>query len=283
MSENSGQTTGGSSSNSHTKHNIIIGVLLGLLIIVVITLIVMISRDRPAEPVPPVEGEPTATPGDVVDTAPLPTQPPLPTEAATPTVIPGDPGEDLGDPTWIDNFDTEDNWDLYDNDCFKSEIKDGKFEMTGKGETGYNITCWEATWPKVHDYYLEVTAMTLDECNGLQRYGLFFRGPDPSKGYVLVLTCDGRYGMANISGGELHMVAGLDESSAINAGPNQTNRIGVIANGSTFNIYINGTLVREASDSAYTGTGERIGLTIGAAEDQNFKVEFDNFAYWDLP
>jgi hypothetical protein len=213
---------------------------------------------------------------------PLP--PPLPTEGPTPTPILDDPAKVLGNPTWIDTFDTKDNWSLFDNNCFMSDIKDGRFIMTAKGDEGFEtITCWELTWPKVNNMYLEVNAQTQDQCSGADRYGLFFRGPDTSKGYVFIMTCDGRYAMANIDGQKVHMIAPLTASDKINTGPNQTNRIGVVADGGIFSLYINGQFVTQLPDSAYTTNGVRIGLAIGSSETKDFTVHYDDFAYWQLP
>ena len=92
----------------------------------------------------------------------------------------------LGSPVFLDNFDNDDNWDVYDNDCFKSEITGGKFQMTAKGAPDFtSVTCWELTWPKVTDYYLEVTATSPAVCEGIDRWGLFLRGLDTKRGYAL--------------------------------------------------------------------------------------------------
>ena len=66
-----------------------------------------------------------------------------------------DPAVFLGQPNGMDTFDTKTNWTLFDNQCFKSEITGGKYLMTAKGMQG--TPCWELTWPKGDNGYLEVT------------------------------------------------------------------------------------------------------------------------------
>jgi hypothetical protein len=248
---------------------ILIGIVIALLILLLVLVLVRDGGEGPST------GEPAP-----MDT-PIP--PPLPTEGPTPTPISGDPRDILGSPVFLDTFDDDRNWDVYDNDCFRSVISDGQFNMTAKGKPEYvTITCWELTWPKVTDYYLEVVATAPDECEGIDRWGLFFRGPNTQQGYALLLTCDGRYVMANINGKDVHFISGPATSGAINAGPGETNRIGVGAKGNNFWIYMNGVKLAEVQDSAYT-SGDRIGLAVGSSNTVDMKVQFDDFAYWQLP
>ena len=256
--------------NKHTLLYVLVGVVIALILILILINVTGVSTQPPS----------TEDPAVPVDTA-LP--PPLPTEGPTPTPISGDPRDILGSPVFLDTFDDNRNWDAYNNDCFKSEITGGKFQMTAKGKPEFvSITCWELTWPKVTDYYLEVNATAPDACEGIDRWGLFFRGPDTNRGYVLLLTCDGRFVMANIDGTAMHFIAGPDTSGAINTGPGQTNRIGVGAKENNFWIYINGVKLAEIQDSAYT-EGVRIGLAVGSTNTENMTVLFDDYAYWDLP
>ncbi len=256
--------------NKHTLLYVLVGVVIALLLLLLVISIAGPSSQPPS----------TEDPAVPVDTA-IP--PPLPTEGPTPTPITGDPRDILGSPVFLDEFDNDDNWDVYDNDCFKSEIAGGKFQMTAKGAPDFtSVTCWELTWPKVTDYYLEVTATSPAVCEGIDRWGLFFRGPDTKRGYALLLTCDGRFVMANIDGTGVHYIAGPETSGAINAGPGQTNRIGVGAKDNNFWIYINGVKLAEVQDSAYTN-GVRIGLAVGSTNTENMTVLFDEYAYWDLP
>ena len=85
-----------SNKNSNTLQWILAG-LVTILAIAVFVLIVMLIN-RPAEP--PVSDAPE-TP-----------------EGPPPTPIPGDPEQELGNPDGRDDFSTENNWTLFDGDCF---------------------------------------------------------------------------------------------------------------------------------------------------------------------
>ncbi len=196
-----------------------------------------------------------------------------------PTPIPGDPTQVLGAAKFIDTFDTDDNWTLFDVNCFTSTIEDGKYVMTGK----WASYCWETTWPRVQDFYLDVLVTTTESCPSNAQFGLFFRAPDTTSGYVFGISCEGRFGMGywdGDSGGVLNKPA---VSDVINAGPNQTNRLGVLAVGSSYQLYINGELVGEVEDDTFTQEA-LIGLVVRAGDGRvPVTVHFDDLAYWNLP
>ena len=244
---------------------------------------------------PPVDASPTEPfePTNTVTMIPLPVtkvpvSSPTPTHtitaipSQTPTFIPEDPRLSLGPPTWHDNFDDDRNWTLFDDVCFKSEIENGSYVMTSKSAP--SATCWEVTWPKIKNFYLETTSNTADGCEETDRFGMIFRAPDSSQGYLVGLTCDGSYGMARWDPDEKQMDFFIDftPSEVINAGPNQTNRIGVMAEGNRFGIYINGQFITEVEDNTYPNEG-LIGYFIGATVTENFQVMYDELAYWENP
>ncbi len=249
-----------------------------------------ISTDLPAtesSPIGSLELTSTVTMIPLTTTA-LPTKSPAPTftntpiPSLTPTFIQEDPRTSLGPPTWQDKFDDARNWTLFDDVCFKSEIEGGKYIMTSKNAP--SATCWEVTWPRINNFYLETTSITTEVCEGTDRFGMIFRAPDPSQGYLFGLTCDGNYGMArwDPEGEQWDYFVEFTPSEHINAGANQTNRLGVKADNDRFGLYINGKLVAEVEDNTYSEEG-LIGYFIGATETENFQVEYDEMAYWDLP
>jgi hypothetical protein len=216
-------------------------------------------------PLPPSE-TPTITPTK--------TEPPPPTPPAQ------DPKLSLGNYDWKDGFDSKNNWTLFDEPEFRSEIKNGKFVMTKKTiEYGER---WEITWPKIKNFYLEVTATTSETCDGKDRYGVFFRAPDPSKGYLLSISCDGQFRFTSWNGKEYNTILEWTSSSHIQSGPSQTNRIGIMAEGKDFSFYINGMILDSAKDSEFTSSG-KFGLFIAAEKTQNFVVKFDDLTYWENP
>jgi hypothetical protein len=226
--------------------------------------------------------EPSATMAATATEAPTVTPKPTstPTLLPTATSISGDPLSVLGDPTWIDEFDTSTHWGTFENDCFKSQISGGKYVMQGK----LAMTCWELTWPEIFNFYLEATVETTEQCPGDATYGLLFRAPDTASGYLYGLTCDGRFVMASWDGesqsGTTYVP--LTANPAINGGRGQTNRIGVWAQDNRYSLYVNGVFMTDVIDNTHLEAG-KFGIAVRAgANDTPVTVEYDKIAYWDL-
>jgi len=67
-------------------------------------------------------------------------------------------------------------------------------------------------------------------------------------------------------------------SDSLNAGPNQINRIGIWAEGTTLGLYVNGAAVAGLTHDAYLRG--RFGVFVTAEETTNFTVSFDNLYLW---
>ena len=202
-----------------------------------------------------------------------------PTEGPPPTAIPGDPETELGNPDGRDGFSTTNNWTLFDNECFKSEIVDEQYVMTAKGKPQFS--CWEVSWPSVQDYYLQTNLVMPESCTTDDRFGLFIRTPDLKQGYLVGLTCDGRYAMTRWDGEETKVLVNFVTSEHINTGSGATNRIGVIVNGSSYDLYANGHLIAQADDASYVDA-MRFGYFVRAANEDGFVIKFDDLAIWLL-
>jgi uncharacterized protein YraI len=185
----------------------------------------------------------------------------------------------LGEPDGVDTFDNADNWTLFDNECFKSEITDGQYVMTAKGLAG--IVCWEVSWPLIKDFYNEITIDMPDQCQPDDRFGLLFRAPDNLRGYLYGLTCDGRYTMTMWDGETTTVIVEPTASEVIITGPEAVNRIGVVAYGSSYLLYANGVFLAEAQDSTFLQEG-MLGLYIRASTEQPFTVAYDDLGVWVL-
>jgi hypothetical protein len=216
------------------------------------------------------------------DPPPRSTQGPLP-PPPTATPIPGDPAEELGAPTWKDAFDNANNWSLFDTTCFKSEIADGQFQMTGKQAS----SCWEVTWPLIQNFYLETLVEFTDTCPDNARAGLYYRSPENNQGYLFGISCDGRYTASNWDG-DMETGARLVPYTAydeIETGPGAINRLGVAVVGDRHIYYINGEEVARIEDDTFIEEG-RFGFYVrGGIEDTEplpLFVLFDDLAYWEL-
>jgi hypothetical protein len=251
------------------------------------------------DPVTPVAETPppsvfTATPQ--VTSEPTPTQTPPPTETlepeTSPTLLPlvsptptatltaGDPRQELGGATFQDrSFTVDRNW----GGPWTGDFTEGRFEnnqllLTSTGPDG-----WAVTWPRPENFYLEMTAAT-SQCSGRDRYGLVVRAPEPpDRGYLFGITCDGRYSLRrwDPDAGRYHIMFNWTESPHINAGSNQTNRVGLKVEGGRFAMYVNGHFLGEAFDD--TLKEGRFGPYIGHDQTERFTIAISEIAYWELP
>lgn len=234
----------------------------------------------PNQPPPPADA--TATnPAPLPTATQIPTQ--TPTETQAPTLSPNDPKLSLGAPDWSKSFDSTNDWWLYDDDPdHKAEIKNGKLLFTMINPLGYSV--WAFASPVVTDYYLEISVEAPNDCTGKNRFGLIFQTPDSkySEGYLLQLACNGNFRLGVYDGSDWKTLIAWGANPAINAGPNQVNRLGIMKQGKQIGIYINGILVGEATDNSYTGSG-KFGVLILSEDINNFTATFDDAAYWVLP
>lgn len=200
---------------------------------------------------------------------------------STPEQMPpsGDPAIILGDPDGQDNFENANNWTLFDSQCFTSEIKGGQYVITANGLQGK--FCWEVSWPSLENFYLETEVQNPDKCDPQDGYGVLFRAPDTNRGYLYGLNCAGQYAMYVWDGQTMTLLVGPTHDSAINADPNQKNRIGVVASGADYYLYANGTFLDQVEDTTYLQPG-KIGIFVRAATSSPFTVKFDNLKVWVL-
>ena len=239
----------------------------------------------------------TVTPGELAtetttETAPntdtptpteteLPTATETPIDTPTPTSLPSDPRAALGEPDFQDTFQSGDNWSLYEDDHVRFRINDGSLRMVA-----FNPELWDGfmlSWPDINDFYLEMTATT-KSCSGLDRYGLVSRAVKTDAGYVAYLfgvSCDGRYSLRTWDGEGFTKLVDWTESEHLNTGSNQTNRIGIMMDGDNISLYANGNLIKEFQDDDYDQG--KFGVFIGSANSENFTVQVDEIAYWELP
>jgi len=200
---------------------------------------------------------------------------------STPAPAPpsGDPAVLLGEPNGQDEFSNANNWTLFDSQCFKSDIKSGKYVITAKGIQG--MACWEVSWPLLENFYLESEVKMPTDCDPQDYFGMLFRAPDNNRGYLYGLNCSGQYAMAVWDGQTMTLLAGPTSSTAINFKPNETNRIGVAANGPDYYLYANGEYLQQVQDTRFLSPG-KIGFFVRAATTNSFTVEFDNLKVWVL-
>ena len=225
---------------------------------------------------------PTATVEPTSEPTVAPTFTPLPSATSIVQPAPTQGGDDirvsLGGATYKDPFDNADGWAFSKDERTDMYVKDGSAVLVAfKPDYYYG---WSQSWPKLKDFYIEIKVVTGAECSGQDKYGLIFRSPDPSQGYLAGLTCDGKYGLWYYDGKEEHYFVQWETSALILAGTNQTNRLGVKVVGDKISLYINGRLMREIIDTTYSEG--KYGLVVGAVKTENFTVYVDSLEYWDI-
>lgn len=209
---------------------------------------------------------------------PSPTPPPSATPEPTATSVAGDPKLDLGSPTWRDTFNNADSWPIYDDEHVNMAVQDSSLQMTLLKADKWNS--WILTWPILRNFYLEVTAKPGD-CADTDNYGLLARAPSDKEAYLFGFTCDGKFSFRRWTGERFITNVDWTASEYILSGKNQTNRLGLMANGTTFSLYANGHLLTELRDANYRRGG--FGLYASAFKTTNFLVRFQEVQYWELP
>ncbi len=241
---------------------------------------------------PPGSTDAPTDPGEtpVASTTPSPTA--TATETATPTVTPtatpgpSDPriGLDLSNPDYEDDFSVPGRWyNGYEDAGVRLVFEGQAFAATDKLTD--HIIFYSGSLRTDQNFYAEID-MTIGPCSGRDAGGMAVRvgGADYDASYVFEVSCNGQYRLRkfiNFSTVPL-VLRNWTSSSAINQGPNATNRIGVFADGDELYLFVNGVLLNENPIEDNDYTQGRYGIFSSAAETPFLKVLFDNFAVWVL-
>ncbi len=217
-------------------------------------------------PLPTSTSTGTPTPGP----SPTPSPPPLP---------PGDPrtGLNLSVPDYRDNFSRSTSWGGPNNEAAINMIRDG--QLIAVDHLSDTYVWWSTTLIQGSNVYAEVTA-NLTVCSGKDAAGLGVRigGDNFDDGYTLEISCDGHYRMRKFSSGIVDILQDWTPASAMNQGPNASNRIGFVARGSKLFGFVNREILNEADDfSFYSGT---FALYASAVDTPGLTVTFDDFEVW---
>jgi hypothetical protein len=158
-------------------------------------------------------------------------------------------------------------------------VRDDKLVLTAKKANSFDA--WTMSHPQLDDFYLEVVFTSGEDCEGKDRYGILFRAPDNTQGYLYNVACDGSYQLRNWDGEQFTDIINWTVDTHIAKGPEVNQRLGVWAEGDRLVLYINGFEVGEASDPTYhAGT---FGVNIAATETVDFTVNVIEAKAWNLP
>lgn len=211
----------------------------------------------------------------------IPSSTPQPSATSAPT----DPLQSLGSPSWQDTFDNGAYWGLdssgYSDDYTAIKVENGSLVLTSKTSTGWQG--WRISGKEAGDAYIEA-AITTASCSGGDTYGLILRAPDYTSGhgYYLELTCSGKYALSVWDSSSSRKLVDFTDTSFINSGSSQTNRIGIWMQGSTLKLFANGSLLTELTDNSITGSGH-LGFFIAAYQTPGFSYSVSDLSLWNLP
>ena len=85
--------------------------------------------------------------------------------------------------------------------------------------------------------------------------------------------------MTRWDGQETHVLVNFVSNPQINTEPGAKNRLGVIANDSSYQLHVNGQLLVEAGDAAQVDE-MRFGYSVCATTEEAFTVRFDDLEIW---
>ncbi len=210
-----------------------------------------------------------------------------PTQAPTPDNPQLDPIQAFGGARFDEQFADDANWigndgNLPDSDYIKLDIQDGKMGVTGKN---LEFDTWWFTASTLGDAYIEMEVNSGD-CEGTDAYGLILRGAptgEPAHGYIVALTCDGRFFVRRLDTTDPYTVSQLfiyTPDDSILRGASQINKLGVLAVGEEFTIYANGQIIAYFIDNTFD-VG-RYGVFVKPGETENYTYAVNRIRVWDL-
>ncbi len=233
------------------------------------------AQDETPQP-PPPSLTATETPTPTFTYTPTFTHTPMVTE--TPKTVPGDPVLSLGIPSFKDTFEDGSNFYLYDEPQSSYAVEDGHMILTAKKANGYET--WSMSWGDMTNFYVEVTGKFGEACGGKDRYGIIFRAPDTTQGYLISISCDGSYRLSywNSDDEEYNVIKKWTTSEYINPGPGGENRLGVKTKGAQITGYMNGHQVFEKTDTTFSKG--RFGVMVAASDTAGFSAFLSQAVYW---
>ena len=201
------------------------------------------------------------------------------TNTPTATQDLSDPAVSLGAPAWTDDFNNVTaKWE-YSDTWSSFHVANGFLNIISK-ETPYWHS-WYVTSPKIKNFYLEMS-YDMPVCGGTDTVGLAFRAPDLNQYYFMGITCNGSWGFYRwTSSGDIVTIIPFTQSNEFKP-VTEINRVGVKANGSSYEFYINGKKVGSANDSSLTDIGS-IGFVTAFKQVKGFTTRVDKLQYWNLP
>jgi len=142
---------------------------------------------------------------------------------------------------------------------------------------GYHIkggsVCYAPAGDNLTDTTITVTTKLLHATSSMI-YGIAFRVSASNDAYLFQITSDGRWAFLNLTGGTGNLITQPTSNSAIQTGTGATNTLKVVAQGTSFTFFVNGTQVGQQTNSLYASG--KCGLANGDNTTSS-EVVFTNF------
>lgn len=204
-------------------------------------------------------------------------------------VTPGAPTSgnlNLGAPTRVFTFDSKSNTPFFlgEDSDIAFEVKEGELILTAFEPAG---DLWRvAELGQFNNLVLEANFRAGSKCAGRDSYGMIVRAPSQADGiidsaYVFAFNCEGQYRIYRMDSGSYNGIANWTAHPSLLPGPNQRNVMTIAANNEKLQLFANGTLVYEFTDSTYNRG--LFGLLIGSGGTQNFQAAVEQLSIWELP
>jgi hypothetical protein len=213
-------------------------------------------------PVPP-----TAT--FVIPTAPPSSTPsPAPTLSPTPNLLYG-----VGPFLFRDEFDQNTGWAVGEDSLGGTSLADGWLVLSVRNPKTYRYAI--SPIPQLTDFYAEVVVRPLI-CNEDDEFGLMFRFDPDGNHFRMSLACDGSVRVVRVLGGQSFNLIPPTQTYEEIPGPLVENRLGVLAVGADFHLFINGVDVLSMRNAQISGG--TLGFFVHAESSGQTTVAFDNLS-----
>ena len=186
-----------------------------------------------------------------------------------------------------EDFQTADGWETgsfpadAEDPAAILEVADGRYRIDYRAEESPSLT-WGLGGSVYENVVVEVTVEQLSDADD-NLFGVGCRMATDERGdvsgYVLLISGDGHYGIAELSLRSLDFILEWHQTSVIRQGQ-ATNTLRAVCVDDYLALYANGEFLGEVQDNRYARAGQ-IALVAGAAKDTTVSVAFDDLAVYE--
>ena len=183
----------------------------------------------------------------------------------------------LGDILFEDDFSDPKAWQL--SQSSSGNIALGTNELTiAIAETNATLSSIREA-PIFTNFYLEITAEP-SLCRELDEYGVLFRVNSASDFYRFSLSCNGQVRLDRIIGGEASSPQPWLLSGAVPPGAPSHSRIGIAANGTNMDFFVNGQYQFSVKDPLLSSGG--LGVFARSVNRMAVTVNFSDLVVYQI-